>query len=79
MGMIGTHPGGVLSYSTGNGGKITAVTLGTTTAPIIGVNGGRQSIVFHNPALSGRALGRCSTIRQRTLYSARPNGAQVHR
>jgi hypothetical protein len=41
--------GGPLASQTANGGKIWAVTLGTVTAQIIAVNGGRQSLMFHNP------------------------------
>jgi hypothetical protein len=56
MGLLGTHPGGVLAFSITKNGGMAAVTLGTTAAPIIGVNGGRQSIVFHNPASSGNVF-----------------------
>jgi hypothetical protein len=41
--------GGAATASVANGGKITAVTLGTTTAPILAVNGARQSLIFHAP------------------------------
>jgi hypothetical protein len=49
MASIGARPGGVLAFSTANGGKITAVTLSTSAASILAVNGGRQSLLFHNP------------------------------
>jgi hypothetical protein len=49
MGMIGAHPGGVLAFATASGSRITPITLGTTTAPILAVNGGRQSLLFTNP------------------------------
>jgi hypothetical protein len=49
MGTIIGYPGGALAFSTASGGKVTPITLGTGSAPIIGINPGRQSIVFHNP------------------------------
>jgi hypothetical protein len=49
IGQIIGFAGGVLAYSSATGGRVTPVTLGTGTAPIIGINPGRQSIVFHNP------------------------------
>jgi hypothetical protein len=45
--------GGPRTGSIANGGKVTAVTLSTTTAPILGISGARQQITFHNPASSG--------------------------
>jgi hypothetical protein len=41
--------GGPATASIANGGKFYAVTLGTVTAPIIAVNGARQSLIFTNP------------------------------
>jgi hypothetical protein len=49
MGTWFSRVGGAATASIANGGKITAVTLGTTTAPILAVNGARQSLIFHNP------------------------------
>jgi hypothetical protein len=41
--------GGPLAFAGANGGKSTPVSLGTTTAPLVGANPDRQSIMFHNP------------------------------
>jgi hypothetical protein len=49
---VWARPGGVLASATANGGKIWPVTLGTTTAQVIPINGGRQSLLFHNPGSS---------------------------
>jgi hypothetical protein len=49
MGTWFSRVGGAATASTANGGKITAVTLGTTSAAILAVNGARQSLMFHNP------------------------------
>jgi hypothetical protein len=46
--MVHGVAGGALASATGNGGKIWPITLGTTAAPIIAVNGQRQSIMFNN-------------------------------
>jgi hypothetical protein len=48
MGQVYARVGGCLAYSTANGGKVYAVTLGTTTASILATNGLRQSLIFHN-------------------------------
>jgi hypothetical protein len=48
MGMLGTHPGGVLAFATANGGKIYNPTLSTSAAQVIAVNGLRQTLIFHN-------------------------------
>jgi hypothetical protein len=61
MGSVGAHPGGVLASATANGGKVWAVTLGTTTAPILTVNGGRQSLLFHNPGTASALWRRQQT------------------
>jgi hypothetical protein len=49
MGMLGTHPGGVLAFATANGGKVYAPTLGTSAAQVIAANALRQSLIFTNP------------------------------
>jgi hypothetical protein len=41
--------GGVLASQTATGGHAIPVTLSTSTSQIIGTNGQRLSIVFHNP------------------------------
>jgi hypothetical protein len=41
--------GGPLAFFGANGGKSTPCSLGTSPAPIIGVNPDRQGIMFHNP------------------------------
>jgi hypothetical protein len=49
MGTIIGFSGSTLAFSSASGGKVTPITLGTGSAPIIAINPGRQSIVFHNP------------------------------
>jgi hypothetical protein len=44
--------GGPLAFFGANGGKSTPCTLSTTTAPVIGINPERQTIMFHNPGTS---------------------------
>jgi hypothetical protein len=41
--------GGPRAFFGASGGKSTPVTLGTSAAPVIGINPERQQIVFHNP------------------------------
>jgi hypothetical protein len=44
--------GGPLTFFSANGGKSTAISLGTSAAPVIGINTERQGIMFHNPGTS---------------------------
>jgi hypothetical protein len=53
MGTWFSRVGGAATASIASGSKVTAVTLGTTTAAILPVNGARQSLVFHAPGNAG--------------------------
>jgi hypothetical protein len=53
--------GGPLTFFSANGGKSTAISLGTSAAPVIGVNPERQTIMFHNPGTSAAYIAPTTT------------------
>jgi hypothetical protein len=69
MGTWASRVGGPGTASVANGGKVYATVLSTTTAPILAINGARQSLIFHNPGSATAYVAPATTATGGTLTS----------